>query len=410
VYEYDWEMIDVEHVREFTRGWHWISFPRLPRDPATNAPVLDNVVTDTFGANVDSIYQSDSGNPMFYDFSNNSWIGRFKHFYSTSGYKMRVFQDFTHRMSGSTLFQDVPISLKANSPNWVGYFLPYTQSVLAAIPEEIYEHIEYIHTQRGSVIFQNGAPLPQAVRTRTVSYGDMIEIKTNNIGNVNFTWNQVHNVAPFYKPETSLFSFEENFEYLPIFVEYDSDNPPDEIAVFINGVCVGASVYEGEFTEILAYLDEEHFGEEMEIVFGYKSGKKSSKADFAVVNNFTQTLDYVRLIPRRSVSHYHIKFSRDRETETVQPFIQLQQNYPNPFNPVTQIDFYLSHDDTITLSIYNIRGQKVRDLYTGDISAGKHTLTWEGIDNQNNSVSSGIYFYRLNTSTDSVIKKMTLIK
>jgi hypothetical protein len=321
---------------------------------------------------------------------------------------MTVEDNFTHTISGLTLHPITQITLQQNSANWVGYFLPYTQSVLAAIPEQVYEHIEHIYTQRGSVIFQNDMPV--LGRIPTVSYGEMVEIKTNTNGVVNFTWNQTQNVAPFYKPPTSLFSFEENYEYLPIFIEYDTDNPPDEIAAFVNGICVGASVYEGEFTEILAYLEEEHFGEEIEIVFGNKSGKKSSMSDFAVVNSITQSLDFVRLIPRRGVSYYHVKFESDKTSETIPPFIQLQQNFPNPFNPVTQIDFYLSHDENITLNIYNIRGQLVRELYSGDLSAGKHTLTWDGVDSTYKPVSSGIYLYRLNTSTESVIKKMTQIK
>jgi hypothetical protein len=398
---------NLVHVRDFSTGFHWVSFPRLPRDHTTNEGVYSDIVLPTFGTNIDVIHHKEKFHSAY---PSNSFIDiDFKHFYSSSGYKMRVIHDFTHRISGTTLNHDTQVTLAQNSANWVGYFLPYTQSVLAAIPDDIYEHIEHIYTQRGSVIFQNGVPL-NITRIPTVSYGEMIEIKTNTNGDVNFTWNQTQNVVPIHRPVTSLFTFEENFEYLPIFVENDTDNPPDEIAVLINGVCVGASVYEGEFTEILAYLEEEHFGEEIEIVFGYKSGKKSSMSDFAVVNSITQSLDYVRLIPRRGVSYYHVKFESDKNSETIPPFIQLQQNFPNPFNPVTQIDFYLSHDENITLSIYNIRGQLVRELYSGDLSAGKHTLTWDGVDSTYKPVSSGIYLYRLNTTNDSIIKKMTLIK
>jgi len=84
--------------------------------------------------------------------------------------------------------------------------------------------------------------------------------------------------------------------------------------------------------------------------------------------------------------------------------------YPNPFNPETTIFFNLAKDDHITLSVYNIRGQKVRDLASGVTSAGKHSVVWNGKDSFGNSVVSGIYFYRLTTKQGSVLQKMTLLK
>jgi flagellar hook assembly protein FlgD len=97
-------------------------------------------------------------------------------------------------------------------------------------------------------------------------------------------------------------------------------------------------------------------------------------------------------------------------SENVLPFIQLHQNYPNPFNPITRMDFYLSHDDSVQLSIYNIKGQKVKDIYKGQLNAGKHTMAWNGTDSNHNFVSSGIYFYQLKTTHGTINKKMTLIQ
>jgi hypothetical protein len=109
------------------------------------------------------------------------------------------------------------------------------------------------------------------------------------------------------------------------------------------------------------------------------------------------------------VNYETLDYTHTSDIDIVAPYISIT-NYPNPFNPITQIDYYLSHDDNINLSIYNIRGQLVRELYSGVISAGKHTITWEGVDSANKPVSSGIYLYRLNTTNDNVIKKMTMVK
>jgi len=92
------------------------------------------------------------------------------------------------------------------------------------------------------------------------------------------------------------------------------------------------------------------------------------------------------------------------------PLILKHNAYPNPFNPETNIFFQLSQDDYITLSVYNLKGQKVRELYKGDTLAGKHSFLWNGKDSVGNSVSSGVYFYVINTRQGRVQRKMTLVK
>ena len=86
-------------------------------------------------------------------------------------------------------------------------------------------------------------------------------------------------------------------------------------------------------------------------------------------------------------------------------------NCPNPFNPVTTISFSIQEKSKITLSIFNIKGQKIKTLTDDEIGKGNHSISWYGKDENNNSVSSGVYFYKLivNNKTD-VIKKCLLLK
>ena len=90
--------------------------------------------------------------------------------------------------------------------------------------------------------------------------------------------------------------------------------------------------------------------------------------------------------------------------------ISLYPNYPNPFNPETQITFYISRADETELAIYNVSGQKVRTLVCGFHTAGEHTAIWNGKDDNGNEVSSGIYFYRLESNNIVKIRKAVLIK
>lgn len=83
----------------------------------------------------------------------------------------------------------------------------------------------------------------------------------------------------------------------------------------------------------------------------------------------------------------------------------LAQNYPNPFNPATTIEFALPRSGHVELSIFNVLGQKVDVLLDQQMAAGSHTIEWDA-SNQ----PSGIYFYRIATSSGVDTKKMSLIK
>ncbi len=88
----------------------------------------------------------------------------------------------------------------------------------------------------------------------------------------------------------------------------------------------------------------------------------------------------------------------------------LNKNFPNPFNPSTTISFSLPSDMACKLEIYNIRGQKVHTLLKENMMAGKHSIVWDGVDDNGRSVSSGVYFYRLVTPNRSQTSKMLLMK
>lgn len=96
------------------------------------------------------------------------------------------------------------------------------------------------------------------------------------------------------------------------------------------------------------------------------------------------------------------------ETNTPEPFI-LSQNYPNPFNPSTIIPFTLSTGGDVSLSVYNIQGQKVRALADGYESAGNHFVKWNGEDDRGRKVSAGVYLYRMRVGNRTDTRKMLLL-
>jgi len=88
----------------------------------------------------------------------------------------------------------------------------------------------------------------------------------------------------------------------------------------------------------------------------------------------------------------------------------LKQNYPNPFNPETNISFDLKDDAHVNLEIYNVKGQRVKQIINSQISAGKHSVVWNGKDDNDKTVSSGINFYKFKTEDYQATKKMLLLK
>ncbi|MBN1352144.1 FG-GAP repeat protein [candidate division KSB1 bacterium] len=88
----------------------------------------------------------------------------------------------------------------------------------------------------------------------------------------------------------------------------------------------------------------------------------------------------------------------------------LFQNYPNPFNPSTTIAFKLPETEKVTLKVYNVFGQLVCTLLDQQMSSGLHKIAWNGLDSRNLKVTSGVYFYRLETSNHVQTKKMILVK
>jgi protocatechuate 3,4-dioxygenase beta subunit len=88
--------------------------------------------------------------------------------------------------------------------------------------------------------------------------------------------------------------------------------------------------------------------------------------------------------------------------------LALLPNYPNPFNPSTKIDFALPEAFTVNLSIYDILGRKIKTLVEKSLPPGRYSVTWNGSDASDRPVSSGIYFYVLETPGRRLAGKLIL--
>jgi bacillolysin len=92
-------------------------------------------------------------------------------------------------------------------------------------------------------------------------------------------------------------------------------------------------------------------------------------------------------------------------SDAIPAAFELAQNYPNPFNPVTKIEYSLPQRTTIKLSVFDMLGKEVSILANGMAEAGKHEIVFNGA-----TLPSGVYFYTLTSSFNSITKKLLLLK
>lgn len=112
-------------------------------------------------------------------------------------------------------------------------------------------------------------------------------------------------------------------------------------------------------------------------------------------------------------SRIKIKFSEisaNENSENVVVSTISTQNYPNPFNPTTRIDFSIKSDSNVGVKIYNVKGELVKTIKAGFKQSGQHSVMWNGVDNNNNDVASGVYFYKVTAGNESAMNKMILMK
>lgn len=90
--------------------------------------------------------------------------------------------------------------------------------------------------------------------------------------------------------------------------------------------------------------------------------------------------------------------------------LQLGQNYPNPFNPTTSIKYFLKNSGSARLVVYDMLGRRVRVLIDETQTGGWHMVAWDGRDDARQPVATGAYFYRLENTSSSEVKRMLLLK
>ena len=100
----------------------------------------------------------------------------------------------------------------------------------------------------------------------------------------------------------------------------------------------------------------------------------------------------------------------DEEKAGLPDKFALHQNYPNPFNPSTTISFDLPLGGDVSVTVWNLLGEKVRTLHSGQMNPGRHTVVFDGRNGSGAPLATGIYLYRLDAESYTKTRKMLLMK
>jgi fibronectin type 3 domain-containing protein len=144
----------------------------------------------------------------------------------------------------------------------------------------------------------------------------------------------------------------------------------------------------------------------MKIDFVAGAGTSNSPKDYSFIDANLASGRYAYRL-KQVDNDGTFKYSQDVEIEILVPKVfALSQNYPNPFNPATTIEFTLAEDGMVSLRVFDILGREVQTLVNGEMKAGEaHSIIFDA-----SKLSSGLYFYRLETGKSSLVKKLMLLK
>ncbi len=263
------------------RGWKWLCFDILDitmtGDNNTVDPLLNPIRYD--------LIQGFGQSVLFY-YDDPICFGGDHEITSPQGYKFQTRNECEFDISGFRCEPGTTFPVLAEMPdgNWIGYFLEETQHVYDAFDGYL-DNIYKIKAQHWSIKYDNGWPdVPY-----TLSPGDMVVVWCNEdieeFSWVNDTPRESYNIE---KPQA--FSYEEESDYIPVYMSLDPEDLPSEIGAIVDGECMGATVVQDTSAQICAYLLGNQGGSlEFEFYYGGRSQNKIINKYYVYDPETTQT-------------------------------------------------------------------------------------------------------------------------
>jgi len=405
---------------------YWESFPVMEEDevgfgeilePLTDIEALSTVYAQ---GDIERIWDSGWSNSL--------------DFVKTGGYKLEFVDDDEYELivPGTPVtgvdYDNTTVTLSPEPyVNWVGYWIPQPQHASDVFNDPAFDYVKEVRGEGWAISrSESGGSWAFSVTKRSyMSFGKMYEIVTFSNEDEEFSWPLP--TEPYYPPDPVIpqnFAFVDGPDYEVFNIDsIENDQDVIEVGVFVGDTCVGASVFTGDYPlQILAYTNASHSEEVISFVV-HRSTRGEDRNIRTVEVLDPETGEYYEEVlqpqsKRIATLRLGAGDEIEEREEVVKPQFALSQNYPNPIlmnqvsrtSELTRIDFSLPEDAEVSLNIYNIKGQIVKSLTSGILSAGKHTVSWDGNNDNNQRVSSGVYFYRLDNGKKTINRKMLIVK
>lgn len=381
------------------KRYRWISFPVLDRAITEGATDPRNLMQDLIEQGIDEIRILSQSEELTWN--NGEWNGGIEEFNSAQGYMVKVTTECQLPISGFRLESETEINLQADLQNWVGYFLEEPEEIITALAS-IWDKLISVASE--DWYFEKNGLYPAELCSLIPGKMYMIEVSES----CHLTYTQSGgNIIPRERIITQNFSYDESPEYAAFVIESVNDPDVSEIGLFLNEQCIGAVVVEEFPLELLAFLPE-NSREDQELNFSFCTSTRDFKQPQDVLYKTGIYAAYENMPPQLEAGlMVAVKFSDN--TNPVFDF-GLTGNHPNPFNPQTMIEYSIAQKSKVQLQIYNLKGQPVKQLVNSIHDPGCYKIQWDGKDDLNNEVSSGIYFYRLISGKYSNTRKMIMLK
>ena len=406
-------LIDIKYCEG--NHWNWVSFPRLDRDDdeEVDAPgILDDFLDWPF--NLELLYLDDNNPVLEYSVFTQAWNPASYDVKSSLGYKLDPQDNGDHYLpsqNGATCLPadwELTYTLLRETKNWMGYWLPWTQNIEDAFGE-FWESVVSVEAEDWYYEYSEEETPTSSPTDKNMVYGKAYIVVFDEHVEEFYWTDYIEEAEQRERMESEYFSYNN----LPSYEAIDVMDIPQnviEIGVFEDDLCVGAVVVQDTCEQILVYSSSQ-VPFSFEVVTNNRQANQQIKS-YQVLNKETRLYENRPLISGQQKSSV-IMFGNLEDPQNETPVIDnvvLHGNYPNPFNPETKISFSLSQDQEIELTVYNLKGQKVRTLYTGNTSSGEQSVVWNGKGDDGKSVGSGLYFYKLRTENKELTKKMLLLK
>ena len=395
----DVELSDI-YDKSLESGWNWFSLNSLNSDMSVN-----NILSSLNSSLVESDYLKNQTSFSSY-FSGYGWYGGLSTFDPKSSYKIKLSN------SGNITYEGVPVDVSETSINinqgwnWISYLPQESIEINTAFQNvNTFLNGDYIKNQTSFSEYFEGYGFYGSLSALNPRDGYLLNVSNESTliyPESSSVLSKLENNTSFDLESEKYFNVNyRNFEnsgtmIASLNLEDIEISKNDELGIFFNGECRGVS------KPILSPIDNNYI-----FYLMFYSNNENEELNFILYDNDKNN---------EMILNDKIIFSIDMHLGSIQnPYIlnqsqaytySLSKAYPNPFNPTTTINYSLAENvNNMNISIFDLRGRLVENLYRGSNIKGQHTIKWNA-----SHYASGVYFINMLVNGNIYKEKIILLK